>query len=204
MSWPQPWLSCSTFSSDNLYVTCCHTYRPQPIEHVQETIAMDQTPQRQVEFPNTNIVHNFLRLPNSSINYWGGQSFWTHPYWPQPAHSHRQHSPTRAQLKGFSCSSVIPSSTRGIPFRAQLEECHVLNLYPELNLRDTFCAQLKEHQQSHLWSTTKSLVDHAFRNPEPKTAASKSLGGGHIPPCATSFQTAWRVMRTAKRLASLK
>ncbi|QCD78837.1 hypothetical protein DEO72_LG1g2473 [Vigna unguiculata] len=55
-------------------------------------------------------------------------------------HSHRQHSPTRAQLKGSSCSSAILSSTRGMPFRAQLEECHVLNPYSELNSRDTFRA----------------------------------------------------------------
>ncbi|QCE00436.1 hypothetical protein DEO72_LG7g1726 [Vigna unguiculata] len=66
------------------------------------------------------------------------------------AHSHWQHSPTRAQLKGSSCSSAIPSSTQGMPFRAQLEECHVLNPYPELNSRDTFRAQPKEHQQADL------------------------------------------------------
>jgi len=41
-----------------------------------------------VEFPNTNIVRNVPRLPNSSANYWGGQSIWTQPYWPQPTHSH--------------------------------------------------------------------------------------------------------------------
>jgi len=91
-----------------------------------------------VEFPNMNIGRNVLRLPNSSTNYWGGKSSWTHPYWPQPAHSYRQHSPTRSQLKGFSCSSAIPSSTRGMPFRAQLEECHVFNPYLELNSSDTF------------------------------------------------------------------
>ncbi|QCD99981.1 hypothetical protein DEO72_LG7g1268 [Vigna unguiculata] len=39
-------------------VICYYTYQPQPIEHVRETIATDQTPQRQVEFPNTNIVRN--------------------------------------------------------------------------------------------------------------------------------------------------
>jgi len=44
LTWPQPCLSCSTSSSDYLKVTCCHTYRPQPIEHVQETIATDHTP----------------------------------------------------------------------------------------------------------------------------------------------------------------
>jgi len=25
-------------------MSCCHTYRPQPIEHVRETIATDHTP----------------------------------------------------------------------------------------------------------------------------------------------------------------
>ena len=94
--------------------------------------ATDHTPQRQVEFPNTNRGCNVLRLPNSSLNCWGGQSIYTHLYWPQPAHSHQQHSRTRAQLKDSSCSFAIPSSTRGMPFRAQLEECHVLNPYPEL------------------------------------------------------------------------
>ena len=118
-----------------------------------------------MEFPNTNIVRNVPRLPNSSAICWGGQSIWTHPYWPQLAHSHQQHSRTWAQLKGFSCSSAIPSSTWGMPFRDQLEECHVLNPYPELG---TFRAQLKEHQQSQLWSITKSVVDHALRHLEPR------------------------------------
>jgi len=42
-----------------------------------------------VKFLNTNIVRNVPRLPNSSAIYWGGHSIWTHPYWPQPAHSHQ-------------------------------------------------------------------------------------------------------------------
>ncbi|QCE00212.1 hypothetical protein DEO72_LG7g1499 [Vigna unguiculata] len=33
---PQSAHSCSTSSKDYFKVTCCHTYRPQPIEHVQE------------------------------------------------------------------------------------------------------------------------------------------------------------------------
>jgi len=36
--------------------------------------ATDHTPQRQVEFPYTNIVRIVPRLPNSSTNNWGGQS----------------------------------------------------------------------------------------------------------------------------------
>ncbi|QCD82724.1 hypothetical protein DEO72_LG2g3064 [Vigna unguiculata] len=96
-------------------MTCCHTYRSQPIEHVRETIATDHTPQRQVEFPNTNIVRNVPRLPNSSTQ--GFLVFIRHPE--------------------LNSRDAIPSLTRGMSFRAQLEECHVFNPYPELNSRDT-------------------------------------------------------------------
>ncbi|QCD82643.1 hypothetical protein DEO72_LG2g2984 [Vigna unguiculata] len=119
------------------------------------TNATDHTPQRQVEFPITNVVHNVTRLPNSSANNSEGQSIWTHPYWPQPAHSHWQHLPTRAQLKGSSCSFAIPSSTRGMPFRAQLEECTCLTPIPsstqgicsELNSRNPTILPLRHHQK---------------------------------------------------------
>jgi len=113
-----------------------------------------------MEYPYTNIIRNVPRLPNSSANYWGGQSFWTHPYWPQPAHSHRQHSPTRAQLKGSSCSTTILSSTQGMSFWAQLEECHMLNRYPELNSRDTFWATTQGTPTSWPLRYQRSLVDH--------------------------------------------
>jgi len=152
-----------------------------------------------VEFPNTNIVRNVPRLLNSSAIYWGGQSFWIHLYWPQHAHSHWQHSPPQAQLKGSSCSSAIPSSTRGMPFRAQLEECHMLNPYLELNSRDMFRAQLKEHQQSHLWSFTKSLVDHSCRIQQLNAATSKITWRGTHTARRCRSQTARWVMRTAKR-----
>jgi len=107
--------------------------------------------------PKYNISRIVPRLPNSSAIYWGGQSIRTHPYWPQPAHSHQQHSLTWAQLKGSSCSSAIPSSSRGMPFRAQLEECYVLNPYPELNSRDTFQAQLKESSNLTFEASPKGL-----------------------------------------------
>jgi len=37
-TWPQPGYSCSTSSGDYFKVTCCHTYPPQPIEHMRETM----------------------------------------------------------------------------------------------------------------------------------------------------------------------
>jgi len=125
-----------------------------------------------VEFPITNIVRNVPRLPNSSTNNWGGQSTWTHPYWPQPAHSHRQHSPTRAQLKGSSCSSAIPSSTRGMSFRAQLKG------YIPSSTQGT--------QQSYLWGITKSLVDHPTKSNNLGLTATTSPSGGHVPLGATT------------------
>ena len=125
-----------------------------------------------MKFPNTNIVRNVPRLPNSLVNYWGGQSIWTRSYWPQPAHSHRQHSLTRATTQEFLVFIRHPEP--------QLKRC-----YSE--------PQLKEHQQSHLWSITISLVDHAHRIKNTNTATVKSPGRGHVPPGAARFQTAWRV-----------
>ena len=153
-----------------------------------------------MEFPNTNIVRNVPRLPNSSANYWGQQSIWTHLYWPQPAHSHRQNSPTRAQLKGSSCSSAIPSSTRGVSFRAQLKECHVLNPYPKLNSRDTFWATTQRTPASRPIRFHRSLVDHATNTSNEtslcyhqiawhcsrgvRCCRFRSPGGGRVPPSA--------------------
>jgi len=37
-TWPQPCEPCSTSSRNYLKMSCCHTYRPQPIEHVWETM----------------------------------------------------------------------------------------------------------------------------------------------------------------------
>jgi len=44
ITWPQPDHSCSTCFSNYPKVICCQTYRPQPTEHVRETIATDYTP----------------------------------------------------------------------------------------------------------------------------------------------------------------
>ncbi|QCD87326.1 hypothetical protein DEO72_LG3g1860 [Vigna unguiculata] len=78
--------------------------------------------------PNTNMVRNVPRLPNSLATTEEPvykRQIWTHPYWPQPAHSHQKNSPTRAQLKGSSVH---------LPSQAQLDRCH-----SELNLRDATC-----------------------------------------------------------------
>ena len=71
---------------------------------------------------------------------------------------------------------------------------------PELNSRvprvhSPSRAQLKGHvpsstegtKQSHLWSITKSLIDHACRIQQLGLIAAKSPSGGHIPLWTTNF-----------------
>jgi len=71
---------------------------------------------------------------------------------------HNQHTHTgNTRQPELNSRVAIPSSTRGMPFRAQLEECHVLNPYPELNSRDTFWAQLKEPNNPTFEASPKAL-----------------------------------------------
>jgi len=118
-----------------------------------------------VEFPNTNIVHNVPGLPNSSMNHWGGQSIWTHLYWPQPAHSHRQHSPTRPQLKGSSCIRYPEPQLKGSHSGPQPIECHVLNPHPRPQPKDTFRATIQGTPASPPLRYLRSLIDHALQFP---------------------------------------
>ena len=37
-TWPPPCYSCSTSSDEYLKMSCCHTYQPQLVEHVWETM----------------------------------------------------------------------------------------------------------------------------------------------------------------------
>jgi len=51
------------------------------------------------------------------------------------------HSPTRVTTQGSSCSSAIPSpQLKESHSGPQPIECHVLNPYPEPQLKDTFRA----------------------------------------------------------------
>ncbi|QCD89851.1 hypothetical protein DEO72_LG4g801 [Vigna unguiculata] len=43
----------------------------------------------------------------------GGQSIWTHPYWPQPAHSHRHTHQPKPQLKVPRVHPLSRATTRG-------------------------------------------------------------------------------------------
>ncbi|QCE14917.1 hypothetical protein DEO72_LG11g1923 [Vigna unguiculata] len=74
-------------------------------------------------------------------------------------------------------------------FRTQLEECHVLNPYPELNSRDTFRSQLKGYIPiSTQGAPTNPPLKHhqkpcrsRLHNQQPKVVAAKSPSGGHVP-----------------------
>jgi len=132
---PPPCYPCSTSLDEYLKMSCYHTYKPQLVEHVRETcyrlysVTLGGV-------PNTNIVHDVSRLPNSSTNYWGGQSIWTHPYEPQLAHSHQQHSSTWATTQEFLMFIRHPDpQLKRCLSESQLKECHVLNPYPEPQLK---------------------------------------------------------------------
>jgi len=119
--------------------------------------------------PNTNIVRNVLGLPNSSANYWEGQSIWTYPYEPQLAHSHRQHSPTQAITQEFLVFiRHLEPQLKRCHSEPQLKECHVLNAYPE--------PQLKGYVPSHnSRNTSKPIFDISPKPCRPRTSkASKS------------------------------
>ena len=126
---------------------CCHTDKRQLVEHVRETCygPHSVTPGG---VPNTNIVRNVLRLPNSSANYWGGQS--SKPI--RTSHNLHTHTDNTRQSE--------PQLKR-CHFKPQLKECHVFNPYPE--------PQLKRYITSHNSRNTlasrslryhQSLVDH--------------------------------------------
>ena len=91
--------------------------------------------------PNTNIVRNVPRLPNSSANYRGGQSS-------RPIHtSHNSHTHTdithqsEPQLKDSSCSSAISShNPRDVIPSHSSRNVTCLTLIPSHNSRDMFGA----------------------------------------------------------------
>ena len=81
-------------------------------------------------------------------------------------------------MRNATCLTPIPSSTQGIR--------------SELNSRNPTIPPLKHHQ--------KSCRSHLQLQQLGLTAA-KSPSGRHVPLGATSFQTAWRGTRTARRQA---
>jgi len=121
--------------------------------------------------PNTNIVRNVPRLPKSSAKYWGGQSIWTHPYEPQFAQSHWQHSPTWATTQEFLVFIRHP--------KPQLKRCHSEPQLKEHFSKPTFKVSPKPCRSR----TSKQTVTLPFV---------LSLGAASELPGETQFQSAWR------------
>jgi len=66
-----------------------------------------------------------------------GQSFWTHLYEPQLAHSHRQHLPVRATIQWMLVFiRHLKPQLKRYHYEPQLKECHVFTLVSSHNSRD--------------------------------------------------------------------
>jgi len=122
-------------------VTCCHTYRPQPIEHVRENML-------RIIHRNASRVSIYEHSPYSSQDYQTRQPTTEEGNLSGPIRTgHNQHTHTgntrqpEPQLKGSSCSSAIPShnSRDAIPsHKSRNTTC--LTPIPSHNSRDTFRA----------------------------------------------------------------
>ena len=123
---------------NTLRYSCCHTYKPQLVEHMLETCYRPHsvTPSG---VPNTNIVRNVPRLPNSSTDF-------KEDNLSRPIHtSHNSHTHTgntrqsEPQLKECFCSSAILShNSRDVILSHNLRNAMCLSLIPSHNSRDTF------------------------------------------------------------------
>ena len=116
-----------------------------------------------VEFPIWSIVRNVPRLPNLSTRYRGAQSFWTHPYEPQQAHLHRQHSPIQDTTQGFLIFIHHPEpQVKRCHSQPQHKECHVFPLYLEPQLKGYVPRHnLRNNPASLSLMYHQNLVDHA-------------------------------------------
>ncbi|QCD96751.1 hypothetical protein DEO72_LG6g1460 [Vigna unguiculata] len=97
-----------------LKVSCCHTYRPQSIEHVRK-------PCYGSHIVTPGGVPKYEHSPTLTLAHW-------HTRQPEP------------QLKVPRVHPLSRATTQGKSFQPQPIECHVLNPYPEPQLKDTFRA----------------------------------------------------------------
>ncbi|QCE15220.1 hypothetical protein DEO72_LG11g2229 [Vigna unguiculata] len=136
-------------------MTCCQTYRPQPIEHMRETMLRiihcnarwsSQIRTWFVTSQDYQTRQLIIEEGNPSGSIRTGHNQHTHTgNTRQPklnSRVPRVHPPSRAQLEGchsdlnwrnVTCLTPIPSSTQGIRF--------------ELNLRNPAISPLKHHQK---------------------------------------------------------
>ncbi|QCD89526.1 hypothetical protein DEO72_LG4g472 [Vigna unguiculata] len=103
----------STSSGKYLKVPCCHTYRPQPIEHVQKSCYGSHTVTLGQSIGPIRTGHNQHTHTGTLAN---------------PSHNSK-----------FLVFIRYPESQlEGSHFGPQPIECHVLNPYPKPQLKDTF------------------------------------------------------------------
>ncbi|QCE06841.1 hypothetical protein DEO72_LG9g1855 [Vigna unguiculata] len=125
--------------NEYLKMSCYHTYRPQPIEHVWKTML-------RITHRNVRAIYLDPSVLAITSTHTGNTR--------QPELNSRVpcvHPPSRAQLEG--CHS-----------KPQLKQCHVLNLYPELNSRDKFRATTQGTPANRPLRYHRSLVDHAHHS----------------------------------------
>jgi len=116
------------------------------------------------------------------------------PYTLQHAHSHRQHSPTRATTQEFLVFIRHPEpQLKRCHSEPQLKECHVLNPYPKPQLKEPNKPTFKVSPKLCRSRTSKANKAYAFAS-SPSAALELS--------CETRFQIACggHVPRSAKRL----
>ncbi|QCD90179.1 hypothetical protein DEO72_LG4g1134 [Vigna unguiculata] len=151
---------------------------------------------------NMNIVRNVPRLPNSSTKYQGGESFWTHLYETQLAHSHRQHSPIRATTQGFLVFIRHPKpQLKKCHSEPQLKECHMFNPYlkPQLkgyvlshHSRNTPASRSLRYNGSLVCRPRTSKPNNHFASSLSPDVAPQPLG-------EPLLQTAWQKPHAVKR-----
>ena len=148
---PQSEHSCSTSSNDYFKVTCCHTYRPQQIEHVRENmLRIIHRNARQSSHIRTQFVSSQDYQTCQPTTEEGNLSGPIRTGHNQQTHTDNTRQP-EPQLKGSSCSSAIPShnSRDAIPsHNSRNTTCLPLSRATTQGIRSE--PQLKELQQSHL------------------------------------------------------
>ena len=113
---------------------CCHTYRPQSIEHVRKPCYGSHT------ITLGGVPRNVPGLPNSSATTEEGN-----PSGPiRTGHNQHTHTGTLANPSHNSKFLVFirypEPQLKGSHSGLQPKECHMINPYPEPQLKDTFQA----------------------------------------------------------------
>ena len=113
-------------------------------------------------------------------------------------HTGNTHQPD-SQLKGSSCSSVIPShNSRDVIQSHNSRNATCLNPILRHNSRDTFRATTQGTPESRPSRRHHNLVGHAHSHKQSTFASPILLSAAHESLGTTRFQTAWRGTRTAR------